>query len=168
MVLQNRYLHDYTYQAITRIGGIFMMTSSNGNIFALLGCCDGNLSVTGEFPSQSPVTRSFYVLFCLRLNKWLSKQSTRRWFETPSRSLWRHCHVRRCCPVESHKISTCDLELTIRIDTPLYHIAQFTMSMAAIHKCCWISDMPCFWIFKGGLTSQTIYIYIYIHIGQYQ
>ena len=26
----------------------------------------------------------------LRLNKWLSKQSRRRWFETPSHSLWRH------------------------------------------------------------------------------
>ena len=26
------------------------------------------------------------------LNKRLSKQSRRRWFETPSRSLWRHCN----------------------------------------------------------------------------
>ena len=37
--------------------------------------------VTGEFPSQRPVTRSFDVLFDLRLNKRLSKQSRRRWFE---------------------------------------------------------------------------------------
>ena len=36
------------------------------------------------------VTRSFDVLFDLRLNKRLSKQSWRRWFETPSRSLWHH------------------------------------------------------------------------------
>ena len=28
----------------------------------------------------------------LRLNKRLSNQSRRRWFETPSRSLWRHCN----------------------------------------------------------------------------
>ena len=28
----------------------------------------------------------------LRLNKLLSKQSRRQWFETPSRSLWRHCN----------------------------------------------------------------------------
>ena len=28
----------------------------------------------------------------LNINKRLSKQSKRRWFETPSRSLWRHCN----------------------------------------------------------------------------
>ena len=43
-----------------------MMTSSNGNISALLALCDGNSPVTGLFPLQSPVTRSFYVLFNLR------------------------------------------------------------------------------------------------------
>ena len=31
--------------------------------------------------------------FYLRLNRRLSKQSRRVWFETPSRSLWRHCNV---------------------------------------------------------------------------
>ena len=31
--------------------------------------------VTGEFPSQRPVTRSFDVFFDLRQNKGLSKQS---------------------------------------------------------------------------------------------
>ena len=36
--------------------------------------------VTGEFPSQRPVTRSFCVFFYLHLNKRLSKQSRRRWF----------------------------------------------------------------------------------------
>ena len=41
-------------------------------------------------PSQRVVTRSFDVFFDLRLNKRFSKQSRRRWFETPSRSLWRH------------------------------------------------------------------------------
>ena len=34
---------------------------------ALLAICAGNLPVTGEFPSQSPVTRSFDVFFDLRL-----------------------------------------------------------------------------------------------------
>ena len=52
-----------------------------------------NSPVTGVFPSQRPVTRSFDVFFDLRLNKGLSEQSRRRWFETPSRSLWRHCNV---------------------------------------------------------------------------
>ena len=60
---------------------------------ALPALCARNSPVTGEFPSQRPVTRSFDVFFDLRLNKRLSKQSMRRWFETPLRSLWRHCNV---------------------------------------------------------------------------
>ena len=60
---------------------------------ALLALCAGNSPVTGEFPSQGPVMRSLDVFFDLRLTKRLSKQSRRRWFETPLRSLWRHCNV---------------------------------------------------------------------------
>ena len=56
---------------------------------ALLVLCVGNSPVTGEFPSQSPVTRNCDVFFDLRPNKRLSKQSRRRWFEMVSRSLWR-------------------------------------------------------------------------------
>ena len=52
----------------------------------------GDPSVTDGFPSQRLLTRSFDVYFDLQLNKRLSKQSRRRWFETPSRSLWRHCN----------------------------------------------------------------------------
>ena len=61
--------------------------------FALLALCAGNSPVTGEFPSQRPVTRSFDVFFDLRLYKRLSKHSWRRCFETPSLSLWRHCNT---------------------------------------------------------------------------
>ena len=60
---------------------------------ALLAFCAGNSPVTGEFPTQRPGTRSFGVFFDLRLNKRLSKQSSGWWFGTPTRSLWRHCHV---------------------------------------------------------------------------
>ena len=49
--------------------------------------------VTGEFPTQRPVIRSFDVFFDMRLNKRLSKQSWGFWFETPSRPLWRHCNL---------------------------------------------------------------------------
>ena len=42
-------------------------------ISALLGICAGNSPVTGEFPSQRPVTQSFYVFVDLHLNKRLSK-----------------------------------------------------------------------------------------------
>ena len=58
----------------------------------LLAFCAGNSPVTGEFPAQRLVNRSFDVFFDLRLYKRLSKQSWRWWFETPSRSLWRHCN----------------------------------------------------------------------------
>ena len=61
---------------------------------ALLALCAGNSTVTGEFPSQRPVTQSFDIFFDLRLNKPLSKQSRGWWFETPCRSLWRHCNGR--------------------------------------------------------------------------
>ena len=57
---------------------------------ALLAICAGNSPVSGEFPTQRPVTRSFDVFFDLRLNKRLSKQWWSWWFETPSPPLWRH------------------------------------------------------------------------------
>ena len=60
---------------------------------ALLALWEGNSPVIGEFLSQRPMTRAFDVFFDLRLNKRLSKQSRRRWFETPSRLLFRHCNV---------------------------------------------------------------------------
>ena len=57
---------------------------------ALLAICAGNSPVTGEFPTQRPVTLSFDVYFDLRPNERLSKQSWGWWFETLSSPLWRH------------------------------------------------------------------------------
>ena len=49
------------------------------------------------------MTWRFDVFFDLQLNKRLSEQSISRWFETPSRPLWRHCNGRfnmeSVCPV---------------------------------------------------------------------
>ena len=59
---------------------------------ALLVLCAGNSPVSGEFPSQRPVTRSFDVFFDLRSNKRLTKQSWGWWFETPSPSLYAWCY----------------------------------------------------------------------------
>ena len=59
---------------------------------ALLTLCTKNAPFTTEFPLQRPVPRGFDIFFDLRLKKRLSKHSRRRWFETPSVSLWRHCH----------------------------------------------------------------------------
>ena len=71
-----------------------MMTSSNGNIFRVTGPLRGNPSVTGGFPHKCQ--RRWALIFCnLRLNRWLSKQSGRQWFEMLSRSLtslwWKPC-----------------------------------------------------------------------------
>ena len=40
---------------------------------ALLAICAGNSPVTGEFPTQRPMTRSFVIFFDLRRNEWLGK-----------------------------------------------------------------------------------------------
>ena len=51
---------------------------------ALLAICAGNLPVTGEFPAQTPVTRSFDAFFYLRLNKgWVNNRE--------AGDLRRHC-----------------------------------------------------------------------------
>ena len=60
---------------------------------ALLALCAGNSPVSGEFPAQRPMTRSFDVFFYLHLIKRLSKHSRGWWFETLLRPLWRHCNA---------------------------------------------------------------------------
>ena len=82
---------------------------------ALLDICAGNSSVTGEFPPQRPVTRSFDAFFDLRLNKRLSKQSWGWWFETPSCSSWRHCNA--CTWRDNHmknNIHPCETSRSMR------------------------------------------------------
>ena len=109
---------------------------------ALLTLRVGSLPVTGEYPSQRPVTRSFDVFFDLRLNKRLSKQSRRRCFETLQRSLWRHCnatllpskldcqwlHVAKMSilkwPTISHEISRYSNGLHIEAETNGRHFAD--------------------------------------------
>ena len=61
----------------------------------LLALCTGNSPVSGEFPAQRPVTRSFDVFFDLHLIKLLNKHSRGWWFETLSCTLWRHRNGKR-------------------------------------------------------------------------
>ena len=65
------------------------MTSSNGNIFRVTGPLWGK----SNGHRWIPLTKASDVFFYLRLNKRLSKQSRRRWFETPLRPLWRRCNA---------------------------------------------------------------------------
>ena len=81
------------------------MTSSNGTFSALPDICAGNSPVTGEFPTQRPVTRSFDIFFDLRLNKRLSKQRWGWWFETSSRHydvtvMYHHSYKGKIVPSE--------------------------------------------------------------------
>ena len=55
--------------------------------------CAGNPLVTGEFPLQRPVTRSFGVLFDLRLNMRLGKQGWGWWFGLPNLKFGTFVHL---------------------------------------------------------------------------
>ena len=78
-ILQNRHRSWWRHQ---------MKTFST-----FLASCAENSPITGEFPLQRSVTRSFGVVFYQRVNKRFSKQSRCGRFETPSRSWWRQCKV---------------------------------------------------------------------------
>ena len=88
------------------------MTSSNGNIFRATGPLWGEFTGHRWIPSQRPVTQSFDVFFDLRLNKRPSKQWRRRWYETTSRSLWRHCNGSEPCgPVNGPLLTSKSIEI---------------------------------------------------------
>ena len=66
------------------------------SVSALLSFYAGKSLVTGWIPWQRLVTWSFDVFFDdLCQNKRLGKQSKRRWFETPSRSLWHNFDAKK-------------------------------------------------------------------------
>ena len=58
--------------------------------FRVRGLLCGEFTGHRWIPTQRPVTRRFDVFFDLHLNQQLSQHWRRRWFETPSRSLWHH------------------------------------------------------------------------------
>ena len=107
------------------------MTSSNGNIFHVNGPLCGNSPVTGEFPSQRPVTRSFDVFWDLRLNKRLSKQSRSWWFETPSGPLWRHRNGQKMCVFKTKFHQMVELIIHQQWFRKCLSVEQFT---DAIHR----------------------------------
>ena len=89
---------EAVYRKYEQVQSPYLMTSSNGNFFRIIGplCWEftGHRWIPGTKASDAELW-----CFDLRLNKRLSKQSWGWWFETPSRSLWRHCNdmmVPRC------------------------------------------------------------------------
>ena len=86
-----QYRRVQTPNNISKRNIFFMMKLSNGSIFRVTGPVWREF--TGHRYVPLTVTRSFGVLFDLRLNKGLSKHSWAWWLETTSCSLWRHCNV---------------------------------------------------------------------------
>ena len=128
---------------------------------ALLALCAGNSPVTGEFPSQRQVTRSFDVFFDLHLNKLLSKQSRRLWFGTSSRSLWSHSDVTRFISCVAHetfplgrqfKILCCNKNGPALFMYELYQPVQ--MDIINNVKWCNIKCMPLHAYLKSYLSSR--------------
>ena len=125
---------------------VFMMTSSNGNIFRVTGPLCGEFTGPGEFPTQRPVTRSFDVFFDLRLNKRLSKQPWGWWFETLSWSLWRHRNVTiiYACAVDFQLSKEHNNPYPFQLHNSIYIWIQheimrgltwsFTLNLARAHK----------------------------------
>ena len=96
-IVNKSYHKPYFVCSLSRFSFIHILQSSwwrhqMETFSALLAICAGNSPVPGEFPAQRPVTRSLDVLFDLRLNKRLRKQSWGWWFGTLSHPLWRHCN----------------------------------------------------------------------------
>ena len=87
---------------------------------ALLALYEWNPPLTGGFPSQRPVRGTLIFFFDLCLNKRLSKQPRRRWFETPSRSPWRHYSDSRLkwCTISHHIVTQRSISsMTLTINT---------------------------------------------------
>ena len=104
------WLRDSHFYPIWHSCGPLVMTSSNGKIFRVTGFLWGEFTGHRWIPfTKARATQSFDVFFDLRLNKWLSKQSRRRWFETPSRSLWRHCNVKLLALSGNLKWENCNI-----------------------------------------------------------
>ena len=68
------------------------MTSSNGNIFRVIGPLWGESTGDWWIPLTQASGAELWCFLYLHLNKRLSEKSRCWWFETPLRSLWRHCN----------------------------------------------------------------------------
>ena len=107
---------------------------------ALLALCAGSSPVTGEFPTQRPVTRRFGVYFDVCLNKRLSKQWGGWWLETLSRPLWRH-----------HNVNANPNESVYVFMTQFPNLQQWplTFIVLLLTVVCGTRDLfPYFWIYK--------------------
>ena len=105
---------------------------------ALLAICAGNSPVSGEFPAQRPVTRSFDIFFVVRLIKRLSKHSRVWWFETLSHPLWRHRNDDQRIVAFSNFYSWADTLVSETLSLRLSTGAKVTTTKHAGNLHCWL------------------------------
>ena len=139
----------------------------------LLALCEGNPLVTDGFPSQRPVTRSFDVFFDLRLNKRLSYQSRRRWYETPSRhydvtviqnDLWQRDRVSQWLGFTSSDTITSDWHTAAFIVTPVNLLLR--VRSGYIHSRCspgWVQSLYQSSLFWHGKNLYILRLHIVLY-----
>ena len=129
---------------------VFIMTSWNGDIFSvtdpLWGESNGHRWIS---PTKASDAEIWCFIWSPPEKNRLSKQSRRRWFETPSCSLWRHC---------SDKTTAAQKLCTYRANGGLAHKIH---SRKYTHGC-----FPVVSFYDDSLYY--IYICIYIHIYSVQ
>ena len=134
--------NECTYTYIHTITDLSWWRHQMETFSALLALCAGNSLVTGEFPSQRPVTQSFDVFFDLRLNKRLTKQSWGWGFGTPWCSLWHHRNVLFIFSIRATRghleISTKVSRVSVGYNDMIYHKKEYQATLSLI----WINFNP--------------------------
>ena len=119
-----------------------MTTSSNINIFRVTGPWWGESIGKRWIPSQKLVVQSINIIFGLRLNKRLSKQSRRMWFETPSGSLWRHCDAGICVSLRFRVVAQGPLGKLSSVINKRPRTCRFSQKVKKTEEF-WLNDMRC-------------------------
>ena len=115
---------------------------------ALLAICAGNSQVSGEFPAQRPVTRSFDVFFDQRPNK-------RLWgwqfdSETHSSPLWRHSNEQDGCDYwTTHALKLLKHKRKYR------QLTIFSSPIATrVDIIIWSHELTSYWCYLNGTISH--------------
>ena len=119
-------MHRSGYNSLS----IHMLTSSNGLIFRVTGPLCGEFTGHRWILVTKASDAELWCFFYLRLSKHLSKQSRRRWFETPSRPLLRHCIGKEASMSPSRSmVSLILMSFVTILKPPLAHCAALRCTL---------------------------------------
>ena len=93
MNLTNFVNHCHEIRNVRRQLNLSMMTSSNENIFRVTGPLCAEFTGHRWFPRTKASDAEPWCFLWSPPEATVEQTWIRRWFETPSRSLWRHCNV---------------------------------------------------------------------------